>query len=115
MQENSDYQYDHDRQKVTLEPGGIEKLRHLPQTDFTRTVPIRELYNYMENAIKVRRDFHLDEHYIVRDGKIAIVDQFTGRVAEGRQWQGGIHQSVEAKENLEISPCLLYTSPSPRD
>ena len=105
MQETSDYQYDHDRQKVTLEPSGIEKLRHLPQTDFTRMVPIRQLYNYMENAIKVRRDFHLDEHYIVRDGKIAIVDQFTGRVAEGRQWQGGIHQSVEAKENLEISPA----------
>ncbi|MFK7770413.1 MAG: preprotein translocase subunit SecA [Mariniblastus sp.] len=105
FEKDVDYEYDHDRRKVTLENAGIERLRRLPQTSFTRQVPIRQLYEYMENAIKVKRDFQLDEHYIIRDGKVAIVDEFTGRVAEGRQWQAGIHQSVEAKEDLEISPA----------
>ncbi len=53
-----------------------------------------------------RRDFLLDQHYTVRDGKIAIIDEFTGRIAEGRQWQRGVHQSVEAKENVEIAPNI---------
>ncbi len=105
FEEAKDFEYDHERRKVTLENRGIEKLRRLPQNNATRQFPIRQLYEYMENAIKVRRDFHLGQHYVVRDGKVAIVDEFTGRIAEGRQWQGGIHQSVEAKEQIEISPA----------
>jgi preprotein translocase subunit SecA len=103
--EATDFEYDHQRRKVTLENRGIERLRRLPQINATRQVPIRQLYEYMENAIKVRRDFHLGQHYVIREGKIAIVDEFTGRIAEGRQWQGGIHQSVEAKEEIEITPA----------
>lgn len=103
--EGDHYKYEHDRRNVTLETGGIELLRQLPQNESTRRIPIRQLYDYMENAIKVRRDFQLDQHYVIRDGEVAIVDEFTGRVAEGRKWQSGIHQSVEAKENLEITPA----------
>lgn len=105
FEEDTDYEYDHDRRKVTLNLPGIEKVRRLPQLDSTRKVPIRQLFEFVENAVKVRRDFQLDQQYVVREGKIAIVDEFTGRVAEGRQWQRGIHQSVEAKENLEITPA----------
>ena len=103
--EGTDYKYEHDRRKVSLNFSGIERVRGLPQVDSTRKIPIGQLYEYVENAIKVRRDFQLDEQYVVRDGKIAIVDEFTGRIAEGRQWQLGIHQSVEAKEKLEITPA----------
>ncbi|MEM9942271.1 MAG: DEAD/DEAH box helicase [Planctomycetota bacterium] len=103
--EGTHFEYEHDKQKVKLLSSGIKAVRRLPQTAMTRTFPIRRLYEYIENAIKVRRDFHLDQHYVVREGEIAIVDEFTGRIAEGRQWQGGIHQSIEAKENLEITPA----------
>jgi preprotein translocase subunit SecA len=50
----------------------------------------------------VHRDFHLDRHYVVRDDEIVIVDEFTGRLAEGRKWRDGIHQALEAKENIEV-------------
>jgi preprotein translocase subunit SecA len=101
--EDRDYEYQHKNKKVELKPQGIHLMRSLPQNEGTRRVPIRKLYQYMENAIKVRRDFQLDQHYTIREGKVAIIDEFTGRIAEGRQWQKGIHQSVEAKENLEIT------------
>ncbi len=102
--QDTDYKYQHDKKKVELKPAGIQRMRALPQNEGTRCIPIRKLYEYMENAIKVRRDFQLDQHYTIRDDKIAIIDEFTGRIAEGRQWQRGIHQSVEAKEKIEITP-----------
>jgi len=71
----------------------------------TKQVSIQQLYSYMKNAIKVHRDFHLDKNYAIIEGEIVIVDEFTGRPAEGRQWQQGIHQAVQAKENLEITPA----------
>ena len=103
--EGSDFKYEHDKRKVELNRQGTEKARRLPQIDSTKRIPIRKLFEYLENAIKVKRDFQLDQQYVVRDSKIAIVDEFTGRIAEGRQWQRGIHQSVEAKEKLEITPA----------
>ncbi len=102
--EGVDFEYQHLKQKVELNPTGIQRLRSLPQNDGTTKVSIRKLYQYMENAIKVRRDYQLDQHYTIREGKVAIIDEFTGRIAEGRQWQRGIHQSVEAKEKLVITP-----------
>ncbi len=105
FEEDRHFQYEHDNKKVSLTNAGIDQLRALPQNSFTTRVPIAHLYKYIENAIKVRRDFHLDQHYAVIDDKIVIVDEFTGRPAEGRQWQGGIHQSVEAKEGISITPA----------
>ena len=103
--EDIDFEYDHKKKKVKLKPPGIDRLRRLPQNKSTRRVQVKRLYEFIENAVKVRRDFHLGQHYAIRDGKIAIIDEFTGRIAEGRQWQRGIHQSVEAKEKQEISPA----------
>ncbi len=105
FQEKTHYRYEHSKKKVSLTNSGIDLLRRLPQNKFSTRVPIAHLYKYIENAIKVRRDFHLDQHYAVIDDKIVIVDEFTGRPAEGRQWQGGIHQSVEAKEGITITPA----------
>jgi len=103
--EDEDFTYDHLHQKVKLSISGRNRLRQIPQNNGSTQVSIRELYAYMENAIKVRRDFQLDKNYAIRDGKIVIIDEFTGRPAEGRQWQQGIHQSVEAKEGVEITPA----------
>jgi preprotein translocase subunit SecA len=57
----------------------------------------------VERAIKVAREMILDRQFVIRNGEIVIVDEFTGRLGEGRKWRAGIHQAVEAKEGVEIT------------
>lgn len=102
--ERADFAYDEMRRSVELTAAGIRKCRNLPGNQSTRSVSIQQLYGYMKNAIKVNRDFHLDKNYAIIEGEIVIVDEFTGRPAEGRQWQQGIHQAVQAKEGQEVTP-----------
>jgi len=61
------------------------------------------LYEAVERAVRAREMFICDRQYVVRDGKIVIVDEFTGRTAEGRSWRDGLHQAVEAKEGVEVT------------
>ena len=67
------------------------------------TVGMVNIYQYIERAILVDREYHLDRQYVVRDGEIVIVDEFTGRLSEGRKWRDGIHQAVEAKQGVEVT------------
>ena len=60
------------------------------------------LVSYLNNAIKAKELFHLDKDYIVRDGEVIIIDEFTGRVLVGRRYNEGLHQAIEAKERVEI-------------
>jgi preprotein translocase subunit SecA len=101
--EEEDYEYDHDTRKVELTGQGRQMMRSLPTPDILRSVGLIDLYEYTERAIKVYRDFHLDRQYVVRDGEIVIVDEFTGRLAEGRKWRDGIHQAIEAKQRVEVT------------
>jgi preprotein translocase subunit SecA len=57
----------------------------------------------VERAVKVAREFILDRQYVIRDGEVVIVDEFTGRLSEGRKWRDGIHQAVEAKTGVEVT------------
>ena len=98
-----DYTLEEDSRKVELTSKGRQKVRSLPRPDEIRTVALVDLYEYIERAIRVLRDYHLDRQYVVRDGEIVIVDEFTGRLAEGRKWRDGIHQAVEANAGVEIS------------
>lgn len=102
FQESLDYEFD-DRKFSFLTPG-ILRLRELPGDQHTRNASLQTLVEYIENAIKAKRNFNRDVQYRVVEDGIAILDEFTGRIAEGRQWQRGLHQAIEAKENLEISP-----------
>ena len=103
--ENRDYEYDHKERRVKLLSPGRILLRRLPQNAGTRSANMHQLEKYLQSAIKVKRDFHLDKHYAIDDeGKIVIIDEFTGRPAEGRKWQDGIHQAVEVKEGVEMTP-----------
>ncbi len=97
--------YNHVEKSVKLTSEGVKLTRSLPQNDGTKQVSIRQLYKHIENATKVRRDFLLDKNYAIVGDEIVIIDEFTGRPAEGRQWQNGIHQAVQAKERLEITPA----------
>ncbi|WP_068259073.1 preprotein translocase subunit SecA [Rubripirellula obstinata] len=99
---------DPDTKQIELTARGRQRVRALPKSDLVRTMGLVDLYEYTERAIKVHREFLLDRQYVVRPGdkgidEIVIVDEFTGRLAEGRKWRDGIHQSIEAKENIEIS------------
>jgi preprotein translocase subunit SecA len=62
-----------------------------------------DLYEHVELAIRAHREFVRDRHYVVRGGEVVLVDEFTGRLAEGRRWREGLHQAVEAQEGLEVS------------
>jgi preprotein translocase subunit SecA len=94
---------DEDSRRIELTGRGRSLVRSLPRDDEMRLASLVDLYEYSERAIKVHRDFHLDRQYVVREGEIVIVDEFTGRLAEGRKWRDGIHQAIEAKEQIDVS------------
>ncbi len=64
---------------------------------------MKPVEQFIERAIKVEREFAVDRQYIVRDNEVIIVDEFTGRLAEGRKWRAGLHQAVEAKEGIKVT------------
>jgi preprotein translocase subunit SecA len=101
--EDEHYEYDHEKKKVELNAGGRRLVRQLVKPDAMDRVGMYHIYEYIERAIKVGREFYLDRHYVVRDGEIVIVDESTGRLAEGRKWRAGIHQAVEAKQGVEVT------------
>ena len=102
FEDETDYHYDREKRKVELTNGGMARLRNLAKTEELEGLSLIDFYDFIERAIKVDRDYHCDQHYVVRDGSIVIVDESTGRIAEGRRWSKGIHQAIEAKEKLEI-------------
>jgi preprotein translocase subunit SecA len=101
--EKQHYEYDHDKKSIDLTAEGRQLARDLPKPPELNPVGLFDIYRYVEMSLKVNRDFQRDRHYVVRDGEIVIVDEFTGRLAEGRKWRDGIHQAIEARENLKIS------------
>jgi len=103
FEEDVDYEYDHEKKKVELTRAGRQKVRQLPKPPALDTVGMFNIYQYIERAIKVEREFIRDRQYVVRDGEVVIVDEFTGRLSEGRKWRDGIHQAVEAKEGVEVT------------
>ncbi|MCG8448271.1 MAG: preprotein translocase subunit SecA [Pirellulales bacterium] len=103
FEEYEDYEYDHDDRTVELTLEGRQKVRAITKPSAMNKLPLLIIYEYVQRAIKVAREMFLDRQYVVRDGEIVIVDEFTGRLAEGRKWRAGIHQAVEAQEGVEIT------------
>lgn len=102
MVDEQDYQYDREKRKVELTNHGMATVRAAVKSEDLEGLSLVDFYDFMERAIKVNRDFHLDQHYVVLEGKIVIIDESTGRIADGRRWSKGIHQAIEAKENQQI-------------
>jgi preprotein translocase subunit SecA len=103
FREDIDYEYEHQERRITLRSDGRRKVRELNKPTALDEVVMFDMYEHVERAIQVDREFHLDRNYVVRDGEIVIVDENTGRLAEGRKWRAGIHQAVEAKEGVEVT------------
>lgn len=102
MIDEEDYKYDREKRKVELTNHGMTHVRSAAKPEALKGLSLIDFYDFIERAVKVSRDFHLDQHYVIHEGKIVIIDESTGRIAEGRRWSKGIHQAIEAKEHLDI-------------
>ena len=100
FQDNTHFTVDHQKRKTELTPAGRRLAREFPHPETLDGVGMFTIYEFLERAIKVEREMIRDRHYVVRDGEIVIVDEFTGRTAEGRRFSRGLHQAIEAKEGL---------------
>jgi preprotein translocase subunit SecA len=103
FEEEEHYTYDHEKKTAELNAAGRRLVRNLPRTPALQSVGMLRLYDFIERALRAERAFFLDRHYVVRKGEIVIVDEFTGRMSEGRKWRDGLHQAIEAKEGVEVT------------
>ncbi len=86
---------------------GVEELlaeKGLLETDNLYDVENTQVVHHLDQAMKAVHMFRRDDHYIVKDDKVVIIDEFTGRMMDGRRWSNGLHQAVEAKEGVKIEP-----------
>ncbi|HMO16145.1 MAG TPA: helicase-related protein [Pirellulaceae bacterium] len=103
FQQELDYKYDTQKRNVKLSDQGRLKVRRLKKPATLERVNMLDLYSQTELALFVEHEFVRDRHYIIHKGEIVIVDEFTGRLAEGRKWRSGLHQAVEAREGVEVT------------
>lgn len=101
--EDEHYLYDKEKRKVELSTVGTAFIRGLVKPESLAGVGLLEMYEFIERAIQVYRDYKLNKDYVIRDGEIVIVDEATGRVSPGRRWSRGIHQAIEAKEEVKVT------------
>ena len=108
--DEGDYDKDEKSRNVTLTEDGTEKVERLLEGaglltgsnlyDYENTLVV----HHLDQALKANVMFKRDIDYIVKDGKVIIIDEFTGRMMDGRRWSNGLHQAVEAKEGVDIEP-----------
>ncbi|MDP3794683.1 MAG: preprotein translocase subunit SecA [bacterium] len=101
LQENTDYNIDKKLRAVTLSDEGIEKVEKLIGFNMYQPGGVRYVHA-LEQALRAHALFQRDKDYVVRDGEVIIVDEFTGRLMPGRRWSEGLHQAVEAKERVSV-------------
>ncbi|MGZ0163255.1 MAG: preprotein translocase subunit SecA [Planctomycetales bacterium] len=93
-----------------LTPAGYRLVRSLPRPPLLNELPMSDITDGVVRAAYVADTLKLDEHYVVKDGKVYIVDEYSGRIAEGRKWRNGVHQAVEAREMVEVSPLTTHSA-----
>lgn len=108
--DDADYEKDEKQRTVTLTEDGTEKIERMLEEaglleganlyDFENTAVV----HHVNQALRANVMFRRDIDYIVKDGKVIIIDEFTGRMMDGRRWSDGLHQAVEAKEAVNIEP-----------
>ncbi|TSC76790.1 MAG: preprotein translocase subunit SecA, partial [Parcubacteria group bacterium Gr01-1014_29] len=102
LKENEDFNVDEKFKATTLTEEGIEKVEKLLGVADIYTEKGIRYVHHLEQALKARALYQRDRDYVVKDGEIIIVDEFTGRLMPGRRWSEGLHQAVEAKEGVPI-------------
>jgi preprotein translocase subunit SecA len=101
-QYTKDYVVDEKHRNITVTDEGWEKVEQLLGIGNVADPENWDLKHHVETAVKAHALYHHDVEYVVKDGEVIIVDEFTGRLMPGRRWSDGLHQAVEAKENVKI-------------
>ncbi len=101
-QYTGDYVVDEKHRNITISDDGWEKVEQLLGISNIADPENWDLKHHVETAVKAHALYHRDVEYVVKDGEVIIVDEFTGRLMPGRRWSDGLHQAVEAKENVKI-------------
>ena len=102
LERDEHYEVDIKKKTIGVHEAGVEFVEDRLGIDNLYEAANSPLVSYLNNAIKVKELFHRDKDYIVRNGEVLIVDEFTGRVLDGRRFNEGLHQAIEAKEGVEI-------------
>ena len=102
LKEDEDYTIDLTSKSIALTDEGIEKAEKTFHANNLYDVTNTRLVHHLDQALRVNYIMIHDVDYVVNEGKVQIVDQFTGRIMEGRRYSDGLHQAIEAKENVEI-------------
>lgn len=102
LKEEEDYTIDLTSKSISLTDTGIEKSEKTFHVNNLYDVDNTNLVHHLDQALRANYIMILDVDYVVNEGKVQIVDQFTGRIMEGRRYSDGLHQAIEAKENVEI-------------
>jgi preprotein translocase subunit SecA len=98
----ADYEYDEKHKTVSPMHGSIEAVERALGVDNLYDPRNAQLVNHLNQSLKAQSLYQRDVDYVVQDGEVKIVDEFTGRIMEGRRWSEGLHQAVEAKEGVRI-------------
>ncbi len=102
IQEEGDYILDEKAKSVVLTQEGITKAEKFFSIENLSDPENLELQHHINNALKANYNMHLDKDYVINEGEIVIVDEFTGRMMPGRRYSDGLHQAIEAKENVQV-------------
>jgi preprotein translocase subunit SecA len=102
LKKETDYTYDEKTKGVQLTEDGMNRAEKAFNIDNLFDINHVTLNHHINQALKAHVSMHLDVDYVVQEGEIVIVDQFTGRLMKGRRYSEGLHQAIEAKEGLEI-------------
>ncbi len=98
---DQDYEVDEKNKNVILSEDGIDRAQELLNINDLFDIANQYAHHLLQ-ALKAKELFHRDTDYVVKNGEVVIVDEFTGRLMDGRRWSDGLHQAVEAKENVKI-------------
>jgi preprotein translocase subunit SecA len=98
----ADFEFDEKFKTVGVTPQGVAKVERAIRIDNLYAPENTQLVNHLYQALKAESLYQIDVDYVIQDGEVKIVDEFTGRIMEGRRWSEGLHQAVEAKEGVKI-------------
>jgi preprotein translocase subunit SecA len=102
LQRDRDFEIEDAKRTIAMTEEGIERVERLLNVDNLYSPDNQALSHFVENAIRAEFMYLRDVQYVVRNGEIVIVDEFTGRLMEGRRYSDGLHQAIEAKEGVEV-------------
>ena len=107
LEKDIDYNIDEKDRAATLTEEGIAKVEKILNVGNIYEDKGSKYQHHLEQALRAQALYKLDRDYVVKDGEVIIIDEFTGRLMPGRRWSGGLHQAIEAKEGVKVQPESL--------